>query len=177
MSGMSGSAVGGPPAGGRAAERLGTTGRVRVRLLRPGGGLVLERRAPNLLVRSGERLLAKLLLGRSRQALTAVALGSGTAPPAPADVAVQLEVARRQVAEADKTIVESGGTVPLLVTVETVFGPGEPAGDVTVAELGLLNAAGELYARAVLDEPVAKGSALSLAVRWELHVGGTSDGG
>jgi hypothetical protein len=131
--------------------------------------------AHNRIVAGGQRLLADMLLGRSTQALAAVAVGSADTPPAAGDTALAAELYRKPIAEADKQVL-SGAGQPLTVRVEITLGPNEPPdGDVELREIGLFDAADALFSRALLSTPLIKTHDFALGLRWDILIGGEQE--
>jgi hypothetical protein len=156
-------------------SRVTLGGRVTVTALDRSGARVTGQTTGNHIVAKGQRLLADLLLGRSTQALETVSLGSGDAQPQAGDEALAVPVFSKPIAEADKQVIE-GEDPSLIVRVDVTLGIDEPPeGDVELRELGLFDAAGELFSRALLPVPVVKTHDFSLNVRWDILIGEDQD--
>lgn len=114
--------------------------------------------------------LADLISGRSVEALATVALGDGAAAPTEADAALANEVFRKDVAEAARVVVEEEGQ-PRAVRVTIALDANEPIeGDVELREIGLFDAAGALFRRALLPAPILKTHDFALSLSWEFKI-------
>lgn len=114
--------------------------------------------------------LADLISERSVDALAIVALGDGAIPPTDADVGLANEVFRKRVAEAARAVVEEEGQ-PRAVRVVIALGADEPIeGDVELREIGLFDAAGNLFRRALLPAPILKTHDFALSLSWEFRI-------
>lgn len=132
----------------------------QIELINANGTVV---RKSNLVVDSGKNWIATIMSGGSSP-MSHIAVGSGTVPPAAADVNLGSEIFR-------KGVVVSGGTVTdNVVEYEVSLIAGEGTGALT--EVGLFNAAGGGVMAARSTFPVYnKGANDVLTIRWTITIG------
>jgi len=165
-------------------------GRVRVVVSGADGLPLFERRAANVVLRSGAELIAALFRGGSATPVNGVAVGVNSTPPSPPYEATALTVAAP-----DGTPVLQAATSPLdpamiqvqvladelkvRVSLRSVIGPnravspdaGVAAVEIGEAGLGVLapdgNSLSQIYNRVVF-EPVPKARDQEVALYWEV---------
>lgn len=143
-------------------ETLKATGSVVILVHDAAGVLKDERRIDNLVVTAGKNLIAERMLDvPTKDAISHVAVGTGTTAAAAANTTLQTEAARVAIA----TAVRSGNTVTYTANIPA------GTGTATLAEAGLLNdaVAGDLLARTTFA-PVVKGASDTMSVTWNVQL-------
>jgi hypothetical protein len=155
-------------------ERLEMQGQVTLILTDRAGAVVARLHRRNRIVRSGRQLVAQLFAGVSGgpppTQVTHMAVGSGAAAPADAQVGLVTErPPRKPIQETVFTDVDDGGTRRVRVSLRSVFDFGEANGPDPLREAGIFTAeaAGVMYNRVVFDA-VTKTNAFQLTLLWEI---------
>lgn len=143
-------------------DNLGIKGKVLIELFDEFGNLKQEHRGENLVVNTGENLIAQWLAGDAPTAPTHCAIGSSSTAAAAADTALGGELARVAFGSAADT--------DNAVEFVTTFNPGTGTG--TVEEAGIFNAAssGTMLCR-FLTTTFVKAAADPLKITWTLTIG------
>ena len=139
-------------------------GDVRLVLTDANGNLKDKREIHNLVVDTGNNLLASRLASASSPVIGWIALGTGTNAPAHGDTTLQTELVRLA------TTVSGGTVTNNSILFQQTFGAGTGTGALT--EAGLFNAvsAGVMAARTTFSV-INKGSGDILTVYWTLTIG------
>lgn len=117
----------------------------------------------NLVVTAGKELVAANLQGGTVNAVTHMAVGTGTTAAAAGDTTLQTELDRNALSV-------SGGTVAgAVVTYECVWQPGDGTGAITEAGLFTDAVAGTMLARTVFPV-VNKGADDTVTITWEVTI-------
>src|SRR5690348_3299154 len=122
------------------------------------GALLDRQRGHNLVTTSGRNLLRDLLQGAAAAGpITTFALGTDSTPAQNSDTALRAQV----LSDAITLLTPSDGQL----LAQYYLNPSTLNGT-TIAEAGLLTAASTLYARYVLDTPIAKDSSKAVVFSW-----------
>jgi len=145
-------------------DNIKIVGDVKLVLTGPDGAIKDEREIHNLVVGTGNNLIASRLASASAAVIGWIALGTGTNTPAHGDTTLQTEIFR-------KATTVSGGTVTNnAILYQQTYNAGEATGALT--EAGLFNASsgGTMAARTTYNV-INKGSGDVLTVYWTLSIG------
>jgi hypothetical protein len=128
------------------------------------GSLLKTIEQDNLITQGGRSLIAAWMSGGVEAAPSHIALGSGSTPPQVSDVALESEVYRQVITDRQNVTVQ--------VIYKLFISTGSANGQ-TIREVGLFNApaAGFMFARAVLSQPIVKSTAITLTVAWTIDIG------
>lgn len=143
---------------------LRLTGRLKIAVFGPDGGLKDEREIDNLVVTAGKVVIAnRLCAAPSHNPMSHMAVGTGTTAPAAGDTTLTAEIA------ASRTALTSATPSGNAVTYACTFGPGVGTG--AVAEAGLFNAssAGDMLAHTTFTA-VTKGAGDTMTITWTVTV-------
>lgn len=138
------------------SENLVMTGRLQIAL---NGEVVKE--IPNLVVTDGKEYVASRIKDTTKNAMSHMAVGTGSTSPASADSALG--------SEADRQLLTSTTVSGATVTYVATFGPGDGTGALT--EAGIFNAAssGDMLCRTTFSV-INKGSSDSMTITWVITV-------
>ena len=138
------------------SENLVMTGRLAIAV---NGEVVKE--VPNLVVTTGKEYVASRMKDTTKDAMSHMAVGSGTTSPAAGDTALGTELDRQALAS---TTVSSNE-----ITYVATFGAGDGTG--AISEAGLFNAAsgGDMLCRTTFGV-VNKGASDSMTITWVVTV-------
>jgi hypothetical protein len=150
-------------------HRMRPRGRMRLEVRGPGGRVVAERRATNIVLRGGAELIAKLVTGTASKPINQVGVGfatevadagataltgkDGVAPPPPTAI------------PADSFTIDATRPRAVAISVASVYHPQSELTD--VSEAGLL-ADDDLYNQVVF-EPVTLRVGQDVTIFWEIE--------
>jgi len=145
-------------------DKINVVGDVKLILTGSDGSIKDEREIHNLVVNTGNNLIASRLASASSAVIGWIALGTGTNTPARGDTTLQTELVR------SATTVSGGTVTNNQILYQQTFGAGVGTGSLT--EAGLFNAAslGTMAARTTFNV-INKGSGDVLTVYWTLSIG------
>jgi len=145
-------------------DKINVVGDVKLILTGSDGSLKDEREIHNLVVDTGNNLIASRLASASSAVIGWIALGTGTNTPANGNTTLQTELVR------SATTVSGGTVTNNQILYQQTFGAGVGTGSLT--EAGLFNAAslGTMAARTTFNV-INKGSGDVLTVYWTLSIG------
>jgi hypothetical protein len=140
-------------------------GRLHVAIRDERGLLKEELTTSNLVVNDGLYHIANQLAGQSEAAMSHMAIGTGTTPPAPSDTALGSELDRN--ALTSKT--QGSGGDANKVTYVADWAAGDGTGAITEAAVFNSSSAGDMLCRATF--PVKnKGANDTMTLTWELTI-------
>lgn len=148
-------------------EPVTVRGRVRVRLYEKAGGhLLYEEDGPNLIVTVGKGLLSGLLTGLGTEAVTDMAIGTGSNAAAAGDTGLQTEIVasggeRKAATATQATTSVANDTARYIASYSFTAG-------FTVREAGLFTASNSLLARRLFGSPIVVISGNVLEVTWDV---------
>jgi hypothetical protein len=165
-------------------------GRLRLELRDPGGRLLAERRASNMVLRSGAELVAALFSGKAATPVNGVAVGINPTPSSPPYEGTTLTTAAPDgtavLAQAacalDPALMQAevlANELKVRISIRSVMGANRAvspdanvkAVNIGEAALGVLSGDGKSLVRIynrVVFEPVPKGRDQELALYWEV---------
>ena len=136
-------------------------GELRITVANPKGNIKHETIIPNVVVTTGKNLIASRLKDDSTDAMTHMALGTGTTAAAVGNTTLVSEVAR--VALISTTVTDNA------VAYVATFGAGTGTGAITEAGLFNASSAGAMLCRTVFSA-INKGAADTLGITWTVAV-------
>jgi hypothetical protein len=145
-------------------QRLKATGRLGIQLRDGHGRLKKELTTTNLVVNSGLHHIADQLSDRGEAAMSHLAVGTGTTPPAAADTQLGNQIEDRH-AFTSKT--QGGGSGANKVTYTAEWAAGHATGALTEAGIFNSDSAGQMLCRAVFAV-INKGASDTMTLNWEL---------
>ena len=142
-------------------DSIKLTGELRITVTNPEGNVKHETVVPNLVVTAGKNLIASRLKDTTDDAMTHMAIGTGTTAAAAGDTALGTEAGR--VALTSTTVTNNA------VAYVATFGAGTGTGAITEAGLFNASSAGDMLCRTVFSV-INKGAADTLGITWTVTV-------
>ena len=147
-------------------QKLAATGRLRVVLRDAQGSIKRELVTRNLVVNTGLYHIADQLSDKGEAAMSHMAVGTGTTPPAAGDTQLGNQLEDRH-AFTSKT--QGSGSAANKVTYSAEWPAGHATGAITEAAIFNSDSAGQMLCRAVFAV-INKGANDTMTLNWELTI-------